>query len=264
MMLFFVMGSSAQQECEALGGQWNVDHCIVTLKMLDSGNTICDPGTMLDDNYCKKGDLTLKFVGSEYPSVEQLLNQNNISFHQSNLVVTSGPVFAGDPGCGAVIDDNSDIYWFDVDSRSNAKNMTVYSENPNPCKVNWSSCFCNAQTKLTELTTAELSYLTKEEEEEVGKSVQRRFENIPHQIPVTKFVVGKYNLDLGEKYDEICGILLTRGDREEKFNEEYSVYKYFSAAKEGMRLWDFSLSIGSENLCAVLDDATIFEYEKSD
>ena len=213
-----------------------------------------------------------KPVDSEIPSkiqkyvfssdIEKLLTQNQIDY-SDRLVVTGGPAFTGDPGCGAVMDVDLQIHWFEINSISEPSEIIIHSENPMPCKINHSSCFCNAQTKFTEIMLTDLSYLTTVEEEESGKRIKTYLETIPHQIPVTKFVVGKYNLDLGEQYDEICGILLTKGDFEERFNEDYTVYKYFSAAKEGNKVWDFSLSVDSKKLCAISDEAQIFEYEKS-
>jgi hypothetical protein len=195
--------------------------------------------------------------------LKKLLIQNQIEY-SDKLVMTGGPAYAGDPGCGAVLDVDSTIHWFEIDSISDPQEMTVFSENPMPCKINHASCFCNAQTAFTEIMLTELSYLTPNEEKEIGDRVKTYLETIPHQIPVTKFVVGKYNLDLGEQYNEICGILLTKGEGEGRFNKDYSVYKYFSAAKEGYNVWDFSLSVGNEKLCAISTDAMIFEYEKSD
>ena len=197
-------------------------------------------------------------------NIERLLIQNQIDYVPGKLAVTGGPAFSGDPGCGAVIDVDSNTHWFEIDSISEPRTMTVYPENPMPCQINHSSCFCNAQTKIAEQTIDSLIYLEALKEEQIGERVKTYFETIPHEILVTKFVVGKYHLDLGERYDEICGILLTENDREEKFNVDYSTYAYFSTAKEGQSLWDFSLSVGSEKLCAIRDDAKIFEYEKSD
>ena len=200
-----------------------------------------------------------KYVFSS--DIEKLLTQNQIEY-SDKLVVTGGPAFAGDPGCGAVMDVNSQIHWFEINSISEPREITIHSENPMPCKINHSSCFCNAQTKFTEIMLTDPSYLTTIEEQESGQRIKTYLETIPHQIPVTKFVVGKYNLDLVGQYDEICGILLTEGDFEERFNVDYAVYTYFSAAKEGNKVWDFSLSVDSKKLCAISDNAQIFEYEK--
>ncbi len=98
----------------------------------------------------------------------------------------------------------------------------------------------------------------------MGKRVQKYFETIPHQIPLDKFVVGKYNFDLGDKYTEICGAIVSEEyDENDIVREGISVYSYFSGAMEGPSLWDFSLSVDNEDLCAISDDAKIFEYEKS-
>ena len=219
---------------------------------------------MLTFNFEKPVDSEIPLEIQKYvfsSDIEKLLTQNQIEY-SDKLVVTGGPAFTGDPGCGAVMDVDSQTHWFEIDSISEPREITIYSENPMPCKINHTSCFCNAQTKFAEVMISELSYLTPIEEEQIGQRVKTYLETIPHQIPVTKFVVGRYNLDLGEQYDEICGILLTRGDFEDRFNEDYSVYKYFSAAKEENKLWDFSLSVGNKKLCAIPDDAQIFEYEK--
>lgn len=87
---------------------------------------------------------------------------------------------------------------------------------------------------------------------------------MPHLIPLKKFVVGKYNFNLGDQYTEICGAIISESDSENIIRDGVSVYTYFSSAMEGPNLWDFSLSVGSEKLCAIPADATIFEYEKSE
>ena len=194
--------------------------------------------------------------------IEKLLILKQIEY-SDKLVITRGPAYAGDPGCGAVIDTDSQTHWFEIDSVSNPAKMTVYSENPHPCKINHTSCFCNAQMELAAATLEELSYLTPEEEEQVGKRVQKYLETMPHQIPLKKFVVGKYNFDLGEKYTEICGAIISESDSGDMIRDKVSVYSYFSGAIDGPRLWDFALSVDNEKLCAISDDAEIFEYEKS-
>ncbi|MCH9657426.1 hypothetical protein K0U27_01810 [archaeon] len=112
-------------------------------------------------------------------NVERLLIQNQIDYLPDKLVVTGGPAFNGDPGCGAVIDVDSDTHWFKIDSISEPEIMTVYSENPMPCQINHNSCFCNAQTKLAEQTTDVLSYLAPLEEERIGERVKTYLDNPP-------------------------------------------------------------------------------------
>jgi len=204
--------------------------------------------------------------------VERLLIQNQIDYIPEKIVVTGGPAFKGDPGCGATIDVNSETHWFEIDSISDPRKMTVYLENPMPCKINHTSCFCNAQMEFAALTLNELSYLTPEEEQKVGKRIQRYFETMPHQISLTKFVVGKYNFNMEEKYTGICGALVTDStdfapdnmSQDNMSSNEVSIHGYFSGYMDGPNLWDFSLSVDNEKLCAISDDAQIFEYEKSE
>lgn len=80
------------------------------------------------------------------------------------MAVAGGITFGrGDSGCGAVMDNESDVYWFHVDSISDPTNITLGSENPRPCKINHGYFFSNAQTAFTEVILNELSYLTPEE-----------------------------------------------------------------------------------------------------
>ena len=206
--------------------------------------------------------LSSKYTGMS--DVGKLLIEHEIDYLQDQLVVTKGPTFAGDPGCGAVIDVNSETHWFKIDSVSNPKNMTLYSENPRPCKINHSSCFCNAQMELTAVTIDRLSYFTPEQEQQVGKRVQKYLETMPHQIPLTKFVVGKYNFNIGDKYTEICGAIITESKTNKEITGEIPIYKYFSGYMEGPNLWDFSLSVDSEKLCAISKNPAIFEYERKE
>ena len=222
---------------------------------------------MLTFNFDRDVDKDSVSLIQEYvlsSDVEKLLIQNQIEYSDT-LVVTGGPAFQGDPGCGAVMDIDSQIHWFEVDSISEPRKMTLYSENPMQCKINHSSCFCNAQTKLAEITIEELSYFTPEQEQEVGKRVQKYFETMPHEITLNKFVVGKYNFDMGENYTGICGAVVT--DPADFTPDDIpkggvSIHGYFSGYMDGPRLWDFSLSVDSEKLCAIPVNATIFEYEK--
>ena len=222
---------------------------------------------MLTFNFERETDEDFFSLVEEYAEssdVERLLIQNQIDYAPDKIVITGGPAFTGDPGCGAVIDKNSQTHWFKIDSISEPREMTVYSENPRPCMINHASCFCNAQTKLAEITTEELVYFTPEQEQKVGKRVQKYFETIHHEIPFNQFVVGKYNFDLGEKYTEICGAIITESKTNKEITGEIPIYKYFSGYMEGPNLWDFSLSVDSEKLCAISKNPAIFEYERKE
>lgn len=211
---------------------------------------------------------SMKEKQPEHLPVKNLLLKNNIDYDPDTFAIAGGiTLYGGDPGCGAVIDKESEIHWFHVDSISDPTNMTLYSENPRPCKINHDSCFCNAQMEFTAITLDELSYLTTEQEKQVGKRVKKYFETIPHEISLNKFVVGKYNFDMGENYTGICGALITDYtdfSPDDKPSNGVSIHGYFSGYMDGPRLWDFSTSVDNENLCAISDDAKIFEFQKSE
>ena len=241
---------------------------IVSISVMAIVGTVVFGLAVLTFNFDKQVDEDVFSRAQKYVSssdVERLLVQNQIDYVPDKLVVTGGPAFRGDPGCGAAIDIDSKTHWFEINSISNPTTMKMHSENPMPCKINHSSCFCNAQMALAVVTLDELSYLTPEEEQQVGKRVQKYFETMPHQIPLNKFVVGKYNFDMGEKYAGICGAIVTESTDftpDDMPRDGISIYTYFSGYMNGPRLWDFSLSVDNENLCAISDDAKIFEYQK--
>lgn len=138
--------------------------------------------------------LSSKSTGMD--DVGKLLTLNQINYNPDTLVVTGGPAFEGDPGCGAVIDTDLQTQWFKIDSISEPKKMTVYSENPHPCKVNTTSCFCNAQMELTYLTLEELSYFTPKEEEKYATVLLKYIQNNAGMINIEpKFRIGKLNLN---------------------------------------------------------------------
>ena len=129
-------------------------------------------------------------------NVEKLLVLNQVNYNPDTLVVTGGPAFSGDPGCGAVIDTDLQTRWFEIDSISDPKKITMYSENPHPCKVNTASCFCNAQTELTFLTIDELSYFSPEEEEMHAMTLLKYIKNNAGMKNIEpKFKIGKLNLN---------------------------------------------------------------------
>ena len=240
---------------------------IISINMMAIIGTLVFGFAMLTFNFDRETDEDFLLLVEEYvesSNIEKLLIQNQVDYNPDKIVVTGGYAFSGDPGCGAVIDRNSQIHWFRVDSISEPREMTVYSKNPQQCIINHSSCFCNAQIKLAEITTDELSYFTKEQEQTIGNRIQKYFETIPHEIPYNQFVVGKYNFDLDEKYTEICGAIITETQSDKNIDDKISIYKYFSTAMEDTKLWDFSLSVDSEKLCAISEEPTIFEYEKRD
>ncbi len=180
--------------------------------------------------------------------ISRLLTQNQIEHSQDKLVVTGGLALRGDPRCGAVIDLNSTTHWFGIDSISNPQKMTFFSENPNPCKVNTGSCFCNAQIELTALTLDKLSYFSPEEEETVANTLIDYLikENI-NRTP--KFTVGKFNINYTEPSAiGYCGELWG-----------YNTIDYFDGAIANGQVKDYGLAKEISPLCAISKDAKWWE-----
>jgi len=101
-------------------------------------------------------------IESKHFTIEELLIENQIDYLPDQLVVTGGPTIRGDSGCGAVIDIDSQTHWFGIDSLSEPKKLTLFSENPNQCEVNTGSCFCNTQIiDSTDIRRTGLFYFTR-------------------------------------------------------------------------------------------------------
>lgn len=186
---------------------------------------------------------------NSYLNVKKLLSQNHIAY-SDKLVVTSGATFEGDPGCGAVIDVDNATHWFKIDSISNPQTMTVLPENPNPCKVNTSSCFCNAQIELTALTLGKLSYFTSQEEEEYAMILLDYIQNNAAMKNIEpKFKMGKLNLNFTDP-DAVgyCG---------ERFGDHRN--DFFRGAIVNGHVKDYSLERNMPLLCALNDDAKWWE-----
>ncbi len=201
----------------------------------------------------KATDRLLSSKSTGMDDVGRLLTQNQINYDPNTLVVTGGPAFTGDPGCGAVIDTDLQTRWFEIDSLSEPKKMTIHSENPHPCKVNTASCFCNAQTELTHLTLDELSYFTPEEEEMYATILLKYIQNNAGMKNVEpKFKIGKLNLDFTDP-DAIgyCGE--RPGDNRNDF---------FSGAIVNGHVKDYGLDGELPLLCAIPEDAKWWENEE--
>lgn len=182
--------------------------------------------------------------------VDFLLMQNNIDYVSENLVISGGWGFYGDPGCGVVIDTDSQTHWFAIDSVSDPREMTMYSENPHPCKVNTSSCFCSAQMDLTVLTLDELSYFTKDEEEKYANILLDYIKNNAGMKNIEpKFRIGKLNLNFTDSSAVgYCG---------ERPGNNTS--NFFSGAIVNGYVKDYGLDERLSLLCALSNDARWWE-----
>jgi hypothetical protein len=186
------------------------------------------------------------------PGIDYLLSVNGIDYLSDKLVVTGGPTFAGDPGCGAVIDVDSSIHWFNIDSISNPTKMTLYSENPHQCEVNTTSCFCNAQIDMTILTLDELSYFTENEEKEYVTILLKYIQNnVSMKNIEPKFRIGKLNLNFTDSTAiGYCG--------ERPGNNRSN---FFSGAIVNGYVKDYGLDKELSPLCAISDDAKWHSFD---
>ena len=180
--------------------------------------------------------------------LEKLLIQNDIDYLSDKLVVTSGPTTGGDPGCGAAIDVDSTTHWFGIDSISEPKEITLFSENPHQCEVNTSSCFCNAQMELSSLTLDELNYFTLEEQEKFANILIDYLseENI-NKTP--KFQIGKLNINYTDSSAiGYCGEIWGN-----------NTYGFFDGAIVNDVVMDYGISKELPLLCAISDDVKWWE-----
>lgn len=219
-----------------------------------NGSPVCvKPETkqMLIERGWAKPTLIENMSNSKYAEIDvaqKLLTQNQIEYVPDKLVVTSGPVIDGDPRCGAVIDVNSMTHWFVIDSITKPQKMTLYSENPNPCKVNMGSCFCDAQIELAALTLHDLSYFSPEEEEKVANMLidYLEKENI-NRTP--KFLIGKFNLNYTDPSAiGYCGELWG-----------YNKYDFFVGGIVNDQVADYGLESELSPLCAISEGAKWWE-----
>ncbi len=185
-----------------------------------------------------------------FEDVKKLLVENKINYLQDKLVVTSGISFQGDSGCGAVVDTDSQTHWFGIDSISKPTEITLFSENPNMCKVNTSSCFCNAQMELKSLTIDELIYFTTAEEEKYSEILIDYLYD--QNINITpKFQLGKQNLNYADSSAiGYCGHIWGT-----------NTYGFFSGAIVSNIVEDYGIEKELPLLCAISENAKWWEDE---
>lgn len=189
----------------------------------------------------------IDIISSKHADVEKLLIENKIDYIPDKLVITTGATIRGDPACGAVVDTDSKVHWFGIDSISNPREMTLYDENPNQCVVNTSSCFCNVQIELSALTLDELDYFTPQEQDKYANIlIGYLYEKNVNRTP--KFMIGKHNVNYTDPSAiGYCGKIwgtATRG--------------YFSGAIVDGEVKDYGIDKELPLLCAISDDAPYF------
>ena len=172
---------------------------------------------------------------------KKLLTENQIDTLK-DLVVKRSISIGGDPVCGIAVDGSEKLHWFAVDSLSNPSHMTVFQENPQPCKVSTSSCFCDAYVELVASTT-ELTYFTPEEEQKYSNILIDYLseENI-NRTP--KFLIGKLNIDYTDSAIGYCGQIWGE-----------NTYGFFSGGIINDTVINYGIDKELPLLCAISDDA---------
>ncbi|TAK15907.1 MAG: hypothetical protein EPO37_09425 [Nitrosarchaeum sp.] len=172
---------------------------------------------------------------------EKLLTENQMNTPK-DLVVKSATSIGGDPVCGIAVDDSDKLHWFAVDSLSNPSRMTVFQENPQPCQVNMSSCFCDAYVELVAPTT-NLTYFTLQEEQKYSDILIDYLseENI-NRTP--KFLIGKLNINYTDSAIGYCGQIWGK-----------NTYGFFSGGIINDTVINYGIDKELPLLCAISDDA---------
>ena len=172
---------------------------------------------------------------------EKLLAENQINTPK-DLVVKRASSIGGDPACGIAVDDSEKLHWFAVDSISNPSRMTVFQENPQPCQVSTSSCFCDAHVELVASTT-NLTYFTLEEEQKYSDLLIDYLseENI-NRTP--KFLIGKLNINYIDSAIGYCGQIWGK-----------NTYGFFSGGIINDTVINYGIDKELPLLCAISDDA---------
>lgn len=109
--------------------------------------------------------------------------------------------------CGYVIDEDK-VYWLEGRlDKSKISDVEVFTENPQPCKPNLGSCWCEAQTLAEEqLLDFEKIPLTPIEETIVVNYIHDYLKDNTN-LNFYKYQVGKYHMDYGD--DDVisfCGV----------------------------------------------------------
>lgn len=208
------------------------------------GNTYLDaiglPEGMSKEKFDECMDAIYQFRLSLH--FEKLLAENQIDTPK-DLVVKRAISIGGDPACGIAVDDSDKLHWFAVDSLSNPSRMTVFQENPQPCKVNTSSCFCDAYVELVASTT-ELTYFTLKEEQKYSDIlIAYLSEKNINRTP--KFLIGKLNINYTDSSAVgYCGQIWGE-----------NTYGFFSGGIINYTVMDYGIDKELPLLCAISDDA---------
>jgi len=167
--------------------------------------------------------------------------------------------------CGYLLVDDK-AYWLESDlARDRIARASIMSENPDPCKPNYGSCFCSAQYDMTEKTTSKLIYFEKDSEERLGKIFQDFLNEGGKVVNMPKrFVIGNHNFALQPDEVSICGAFVSENVKnpliQMKIRENLTAYRYFEGVVRNDHVVGWGLS-DPMKLCAINPDAKVFEFD---
>ena len=142
-------------------------------------------------------------------------------------------------------------YWYSSTHHKDKLTGKLHNDNQNPCRPNFISCHCGLEKRIAEQELSEMSFFTYEDENLVGNLVLENLQGNPNLN--SDFSVGKYNF-ANENYNNMisfCG----------EFAEEKEGSSYFTGVIQDDSILQFGLDDKLPKLCAISDDAKIFEYK---
>jgi hypothetical protein len=146
------------------------------------------------------------------PIFQEKLHEIGVDVETHQMVLLRGFQYAmyqeSSYQCGYVIDDDRQVYWLEgkID-KSEIYDVEVFTENPQPCKPNLGSCWCEAHISSEEqLLDFEKTPLTPIEETIVANYIYDYLKDNDN-LNFYKYQVGKYHMDYGDNdVISFCGV----------------------------------------------------------
>ncbi|MCE9652424.1 MAG: hypothetical protein K8Q89_05125 [Nitrosarchaeum sp.] len=185
------------------------------------------------------------------PLFQKKLHDMGVDVETSHMVLLRGFQVAmyqeSSYQCGYVIDDDKQVYWLEgkID-KSRIYDVDVFAENPMPCKPNYGSCWCEAQTLAEEeLLDFKKTPLTPIEETIVVNYIYDYFKDNTN-LNFYKYQVGRYHMDYGNNdVISFCGVF------DGKSRSNYFVGSVNLVTNDN----DFGMESRLSPLCIIPDDA---------
>lgn len=198
---------------------------------------------------------------------EKKLREQGVDIAQQDIVLNRGPQIAmyqpSSYNCGYVIDyTDNQVYWLEAAINSQEiEYVRIFTDTPTPDfpdtppgfeieEFNLGWCFGPLKQQVAAIFLEDKSYLTDDEEAMVAAAIKHELRgnpNLNHQ----EFTVGKFNFDYGDNVLSFCG----------EFQKPMHGLGYFVGALENGVLKDFSLESGMSSLCAIKEDATVYDMK---